>query len=493
MWRKAGLSRGSAAVDQAGLQAPGDTGVDAKQWDLSLLARYDQPAPRYTSYPTAPHFSSDFGEREYRENLAAGSTEHLVSIAPLSLYLHIPFCDNICYYCACNKIVTKDRERAQQYLEYLQKEIALQSDLVGRRRLVTQLHLGGGTPTFLDGAQLTALMYSLGMHFKLTDAEDREYSIEIDPRTVDTDRLALLRGLGFNRLSFGIQDFDPRVQEAINRRQSFASVRELTEAARLYGFKSLSFDLIYGLPYQNEQTINSTLDQVLELSPDRIAFYNYAHLPERFSSQRAIDRLTLPNGEEKLRMLANAAARLENAGYRFIGMDHFVKPSDELYLAQQQGSLQRNFQGYSIAKARDLLAMGVSAISCMQDAFAQNYTTLEDYYAALDQGHLPIARGHRLDQDDILRREVIMQLICNLKLDFHAIEQQYGVVFREYFADALVALEALQEDGLIAVSETGLQVTELGRPLLRVLCMPFDKYLRQNQQSGHPTRYSRAV
>ena len=454
--------------------------------DKELISKYNIAGPRYTSYPTALNFQEDFTTNQYRQQAERGK---LTSIAPLSLYLHIPFCQNICYYCACNKIVTKDKNASRQYLDYLAKEITLQSALTSKRRLVTQLHFGGGTPTFMDNAELTELMHHLAHNFKLTDSPNREYSIEIDPRTVSQDTLALLKGLGFNRLSLGVQDFDQQVQKAIHRQQSVEMIKSLTEAARLYQFKSVSYDLIYGLPFQTPESLTTTLQHVITLAPDRIAFYNYAHLPDRFSSQRAIDRLSLPSAQQKLDMLALISSTLLEAGYLYIGMDHFVRPDDDLAKAQAEGKLQRNFQGYSTCMAPDLIGMGVSAISSLKHCYAQNEKNLEDYYRRLDDDELAVCKGLQLSQDDELRRRVIHDIICNLELNPKKIEQEFNCNFSEYFSQALQALIPLEKDGLIEWRDDKLRVTERGRPMLRNICMPFDKYLATQA----PSSYSKAL
>jgi oxygen-independent coproporphyrinogen III oxidase len=456
----------------------------------ALVAKYSMGGPRYTSYPTAAHFSTDVDQRFYRDHVQMQSSE---SIAPLSLYIHIPFCQNICYYCACNKVVTSDHGVADRYLRYLGKEISMQSQLLGRHRPIMQLHFGGGTPTFLDGAQITKLMHQLASHFCLTDAHSREYSIEIDPRTITADSLALLKGLGFNRISLGVQDFDKDVQKAINRIQSVSMVKALTEAARLYQFKSVSYDLIYGLPKQTLDSLGETLDQVIELSPDRIAFYNYAHLPERFSSQRAIDRQGLPSVQEKIRMLTLITGKLVSEGYIHIGMDHFVKPQDELAIAQSEGMLQRNFQGYSICKASDLVGLGVSAISSMEGSYLQNDRTLEPYYQRLDNNDLAINRGYVLSDDDKLRRAVIMQIICKLEVDVQQIEQEYSIDFPEYFSSEIDTLRTMEAEGLIFWRNDKLRITEHGRVVLRNICMVFDAYIEQKNASDEPIRYSNVL
>ncbi len=454
-------------------------------WDRQLIEKYDVAGPRYTSYPTALQFTPQFNADDYRRLWQQPTP----SIAPLSLYVHIPFCENVCYYCACNKVVTRHKEKARHYLNYLEKEIALQSALVGNKRPVTQLHWGGGTPTFLDAAELTELMHAIASHFHLLDSDSREYAIEVDPRTVDRERLALLKGLGFNRISLGVQDFDERVQRAINRVQSPLLVQALVDAARAFGFKSLGFDLIYGLPHQNLTTLRRTLDQVIAMSPDRIALYNYAHLPARFPAQRAIDRLALPTAADKLSMAMAANEWLSAAGYVHIGMDHFVRTHDELAQAQRSGHLQRNFQGYSICMAPDLIGLGVSAISSSASAFAQNSKALDDYYARLDRNELPIERGLWLSDDDRIRRVVIGEIICNLGVDFSAIDHRFGIDSRSYFSHEFEQLDALAGDGLLTIDGCNLQVSARGRPLLRAICMVFDRYL----SSAPAQRFSRVL
>ena len=457
------------------------------EWSQELIAKYDVAGPRYTSYPSAIQFSEAFTADTYRQVAKKGLRD---SLAPLSLYIHIPFCENICYYCACNKVVTSDKTVARKYIDYLIKEIKIQSALMGRRRTVTQLHFGGGTPTFLEGAEFTELMHQLAMHYHLTDSLQREYSVEIDPRTVNSDTLALLKGLGFNRLSLGVQDFDSRVQEAINRRQDFAMIQSLTKDAWLYQFKSVSYDLIYGLPFQTLSTLGETLDKTIELSPDRVAFYNYAHLPERFKSQRAIGRYSLPSGRQKVDMLLLIAEKLLGAGYVHIGMDHFVKPSDDLAIAQKQGRLQRNFQGYSTSMAEDLVGLGVSSISTLRKNFAQNERDLARYYQRLDNDELPISKGVSLSKDDQIRGAIISALICNLKVNTRAIEEQFSIRFVDYFSRELQRLMSMEMDGLVYWHGVTLNVTDKGRIVLRNICMIFDKYLPADKSSD---RFSRAL
>lgn len=456
-------------------------------WPEALIARYDQAGPRYTSYPTALQFSPAFGEADYR----AQATAQKNSIAPLSLYLHIPFCRDICYYCACNKIVTQKSQQARRYLDYLRKEIELQAKLFSPRRKVMQLHWGGGTPTFLDHAEITELMHVTATHFSLQDDSNREYSIEVDPRTVKADTIALLKGLGFNRLSLGVQDFEPQVQHAINRIQPVEMVRGITEAARAHHFKSVSYDLIYGLPLQSVASFERTLRDVIALSPDRIACYNYAHLPHRFKSQRAIDRLTLPSSDEKLRMLSTIAEQLTSAGYVFIGMDHFVKPADDLAIAQKSGKLQRNFQGYTTCLAPDLVGIGVSAIGTVGNSYAQNHKALDQYYLSLDQHRLPIERGLTLNDEDRLRRFVITQLICQFLLRFEAVKMLFGIDPQQHFAAEIRRLKDLEQDGLVVIDNDGIAVTAAGRPLVRHICLIFDGY--NQPMAPQDKRFSRIL
>ncbi|KGE03340.1 oxygen-independent coproporphyrinogen III oxidase [Pseudohaliea rubra] len=455
---------------------------------IARAKKYACQGPRYTSYPTAPQFTEDFRLERYLN----WQSRQGLRTEPLSIYVHLPFCHDICYYCACNKVVTRKSGVAREYLDHLAQEISLQGELVGHQRPVTQMHWGGGTPTYLDPAEITELMHLLASSFRLLDRGDREYSIEIDPRTVDVDTMALLKGVGFNRASLGIQDFDPRVQQAVNRVQSYEQVARLVESVRSHDFRSLSFDLIYGLPFQDHNSMPETLRKVIALRPDRIACYNYAHLPERFKPQRSIDRLTLPEPEEKLVLAQMISATLQDAGYRHIGMDHYVLPEDDLALAQSEGRLQRNFQGYSLQMADDLLGLGVSAISQIGDFYLQNARDLDDYYRRIDAGELPLNRGCMVTGEDKLRRHVIMTLICELALDIEDCERRFGIRFREHFAGELNTLAPLAADGLLTISEEELRIHEAGRPFLRNICMPFDEYLeRQQREQGR--RFSATV
>ena len=467
------------------------SGIPAQHMqDIELASKYACQGPRYTSYPTAPQFKQDFGLQQYVDwQQREGSLSH----EPLSLYVHVPFCHDICYYCACNKIVTREKGTARQYLDRLEREIVQQAELVGHQRPVTQMHWGGGTPTFLDNAEITELMHTLASNFRLLDKGYREYSIEIDPRTVEAATIALLKGVGFNRISLGIQDFDPLVQKSVNRVQPFAEVASLVDNIRAHDFRSLSFDLIYGLPHQDRHTMAETLRKVIELRPDRIACYNYAHLPERFSSQRAIDRLTLPEPGEKLLLQQMISHTLQEAGYLHIGMDHYVLPEDELAIAQGEGRLQRNFQGYSLHLADDLLGLGASAISHIGDFYLQNERDLDSYYARIDAGDTATDKGCKINRDDRLRRHIIMNLICELRLDINDTNSLFGVDFNQLFAAQLETLRGMERDGLLTISADEILVHHRGRPFLRNICMPFDAYLApQGAQAGGP-RFSATI
>jgi oxygen-independent coproporphyrinogen-3 oxidase len=460
------------------------------QADLELAAKYACEGPRYTSYPTAPQFRQDFPVDQY---LAWQRRDGDHKRAPLSLYLHLPFCRDICYYCGCNKIVTRKKGVARQYLNRLQREIEQQSRLVGEQRPITQMHWGGGTPTYLDNAEITELMHMLASHFRLLDKDYREYSIEIDPRTVDLATIALLKGVGFNRISLGIQDFDPLVQQAVNRVQPYEVVAPLVDKIRSHQFRSLSFDLIYGLPCQDRHTMKETLRKVNSLRPDRIACYNYAHLPQRFASQRAIDRLALPSPEEKLLLQQMISHTLQDAGYLHIGMDHYVLPEDELARALQEGRLQRNFQGYSLHMADDLLGLGASAISQMGDFYLQNERELEAYYSLVDSGKMPFNRGCKVTTEDKLRRYIIMSLISDLRLDIVDCNRQFGIDFSTRFREELAALDAMADDGLLEINEQELAISPRGRPFLRNICMPFDAYLKAHGGDQPPPRFSATI
>lgn len=459
--------------------------ADALHFDPNLLRRYDTAGPRYTSYPTAAQFQAGFGEADYR-SFAERSNQN--GAHPLSLYVHLPFCGRLCFYCACSKIVTKNRARAAPYLERLHREIVLKGALFLRTRRVDQLHWGGGTPAFIHHDEMRKLMQVLRAHFSLRDDDGGEYGIEVDPRELPPGTLALLRELGFNRLSIGVQDLDPTVQRAVNRIQSEAQIAAVLAEARILGFRSINMDLIYGLPHQRVDTFGHTLERIVAMSPDRLSIYNYAHLPQLFKPQRRIEAADLPSSQQKLDILQLAIERLTLAGYAYIGMDHFARPDDELARAQRDGGLHRNFQGYSTHADCDLVALGITAIGQVGDSYSQNAKTLDDYYAQLDAGRLPIVRGLALDTDDKLRRAVIMQLICHFALDFAEFEARHRIDFRQYFAHELAALASMEKDGLVEVGADAIRVQPAGRLFIRNLCMVWDKYLK-----AAPVAYSRTI
>lgn len=453
-----------------------------------LLQRFDIPGPRYTSYPTADRFVEAFTAADYGQALAQRRAGPSVLALPLSLYVHIPFCESLCYYCACNKIITKHHNRAASYLRYLGREIDLHTDQLGRGQTVTQLHLGGGTPTFLSDDELKELMDMLRRSFTL--APGGEYSIEIDPRTVNATRLRNLADLGFNRLSFGVQDFDPDVQKAVHRVQPFEQVSELMVQAREVGFDSINVDLIYGLPRQTPESFARTLAQVVQLKPDRIALYAYAHLPERFKPQRRIVSADLPGAAAKVAMLTQSLAAFMAAGYVYIGMDHFALPNDALAVAKRQGRLHRNFQGYSTQPDCDLIGLGVSAIGRIGATYSQNAKTMEEYCDHLDQGRLPVVRGLALNRDDLARRAVIMALMCQGQVLFESIELAWLLDFRSYFAGEMEQLRDLADAGLVLLDESGIQVTAQGWFFVRAVAMVFDRYLQADRNRA---RFSRII
>jgi len=445
-----------------------------------LLQKFDVPGPRYTSYPTADRFVEAFGAEDYIQALEQRRTGVAKATSmPLSLYVHIPFCESLCYYCACNKIITKHHNRAAEYLRYLSREVDLHVAHVGKGHVVSQLHLGGGSPTFLSDDEIRELMTLLRRSFSL--APGGEYSIEIDPRTVDVARLRNLAELGFNRLSFGVQDFDPAVQKAVHRIQPAEQVFSLMAAARELGFESVNVDLIYGLPMQTPESFDRTLAQVVDLRPDRIALYAYAHLPERFKPQRRIIAAELPTGASKVSMLSRSLSAFLDAGYVYVGMDHFALPQDALAVAKRQGRLHRNFQGYSTQPDCDLIALGVSSIGRVGATYSQNAKTLEEYYDLLDQGRLPVVRGLAVSRDDLVRRAVIMAVMCQGQVQFESVELAYLIDFKSYFASEMNALADLAAQGLVELSENGIQVTPTGWFFVRAIAMVFDRYLQTDR------------
>jgi oxygen-independent coproporphyrinogen-3 oxidase len=456
-----------------------------------LLQRFDISGPRYTSYPTADRMHTGFGPKDYAEELRRRGER---PDEPVSLYFHVPFCETLCYYCGCNKIPTKNHGRSAPYLDSVEQELRLVSGLLDARLPVTQLHWGGGTPTFLSDDEATRLMDMTHAHFALQSGG--EFSIEIDPRKVGARRVEHLARLGFNRMSVGVQDFAPEVQQAVNRIQSVEETREVIDAARGCGFASVSVDLIYGLPLQNVVSFGRTLEQVIALSPDRIALYSYAHLPHVFKPQRRINADDLPSPDVKLKLLGMAIAALEQAGYVYIGMDHFAKPDDELARAQREGQLHRNFQGYSTHADIDLLAFGVSGISNVDGCYAQNAKTIDEYTEMLAFGKLPIARGVRLTPEDRLRRTAIQRLMCDFRLDLQALGDEFAVDPSATFGADLQRLAPLQDAGLVERTGPGgmtVQVTPQGRLLVRVVAMQFDAYLHQPREQLLQPRYSRVI
>lgn len=452
-----------------------------------LLRRFDLTGPRYTSYPTADRFVEAFGAKDYMLALQRRQIG-MTGVLPLSVYVHIPFCESVCYYCACNKVITKQHDKAAQYLRYLSQEIDLHTAQLGLGQPVSQLHFGGGTPTFLNDDELHVLMAMLRRSF--TFAPEGEYSIEVDPRTVNPERLSVLSELGFNRLSFGVQDFDVLVQKAVHRIQPMEQVFSLVESARKLGFESINVDLIYGLPQQTPESFDRTLSQMVQLRPDRIALYAYAHLPERFKPQRRIIPVDLPNAPAKISMLSQSLETFEAAGYVYVGMDHFSLPHDALAIAKRQGRLHRNFQGYSTQAECDLIALGVSAIGRIGGTYSQNAKTLDEYYDHLDQGKFPVVRGIFLNRDDLVRRAVIMALMCQGTIQYESFELAYLIDFRSYFANEMQALLKLSEQGIVTLSEVGVDVTAEGWYFVRAVAMVFDRYL---QADRNRTQFSKII
>ena len=449
-------------------------------FDFDLIKKYDQSGPRYTSYPTAVQFTESFDANAY----AKASEDSNDLGKALSLYFHIPFCDTVCFYCGCNKIATKDRSKAQPYLDRVYKEMQIQKRLFDNNRKIEQLHWGGGTPTFISHKQMAELMEQTGKNFGLLEDDTGEYSIEIDPREASPETISLLRKIGFNRMSLGVQDFDADVQKAVNRIQSESETLAVLEAARKEGFRSLSIDLIYGLPFQSVKSFEKTLDRVIDASPDRMSVFNYAHLPQIFKPQRRINESELPAPQEKLDILTMTADKLADAGYVYIGMDHFAKPDDELAIAQREGSLYRNFQGYSTHAECDLIGLGVTSIGMIGSTYSQNLKGMDEYVAAIDSGNLPVFRGLQLTRDDEIRRDVITKIICNFALAYTDIEKRWDINFTTYFERELESLKSMQTDGLLTFDDNNLTVMPKGRFLIRNICMVFDIYMKQQREKS---------
>lgn len=461
-------------------------GSNSIEIDLELIRRLEKSGPRYTSYPTADRFVEAFNAETYKQWVDKRALGH--QPRPLSLYFHIPFCNTVCYYCACNKVITKDRSKSARYVKYMAKEMAMQSQLFGKHKRVDQLHWGGGTPTFLPHDQMRELMAATRENFDLS--EDGEYSIEIDPRKVGEDTVQLLAELGFNRMSIGVQDFDPQVQAAVNRIQTVGETQLVIDCARRNGFKSINIDLIYGLPKQTVLGFARTLDTVIKASPERIALYNYAHLPSLFKPQRRIDEKDLPSANERMDIFKFAIRHLREAGYVYIGMDHFAKPNDDLAVAQRQGRLHRNFQGYSTHADCDLVGFGISSIGKLGATYSQNLRSLDDYYDALDRDLLPIFRGIELTADDLLRRTIIQALMCQFELSIQSIEIAHLINFKEHFKAEIEDLQQYEQEGMLKLEDDWITVTPKGRLLIRTICMVFDKFLRV--QAAH-NRYSKVI
>ncbi len=447
-------------------------------FDLDLIRRYDAAGPRYTSYPTAVEFDEKFNPDSYRKQVELSNHRG----GPLSLYFHLPFCDTVCFYCACNKIITKNRKHAEPYLANLHKEIAMQAALFDSSRIVEQLHWGGGTPTFISHDQMRELMAVTRQHFNLADDANGEFSIEIDPREADAETVAVLREIGFNRISLGVQDFNPQVQKAVNRIQSEEETVAVIDAARANGFRSVSLDLIYGLPLQTADSFSATLDKIININPDRISVFNYAHLPERFKVQRQMRDEDMPLPAVKLEILQRSIEQLSSAGYVYIGMDHFAKPDDELAIAQRENNLYRNFQGYSTHSECDLIGLGITSIGSVGDSYSQNKRTLEEYDASINNNELPVFRGITLDEDDKIRRKVITKLICHFSLDIPEIEKELNINFSQYFADVYPKLDQFSIDNLLKYDTESIEVLPAGHLLIRTICMAFDRYIQQKEK-----------
>ncbi len=441
--------------------------------DIELLKKYDRPGPRYTSYPPAPAFSKDFGPDDYKNAIIENNLQN--SKADLSLYFHIPFCDTLCYFCGCNMLVTHRRETIRKYLDYLEREIDMVKKVLSPERKVTQLHWGGGTPSYLNPDEIRELGNFINERFEYVD--DPEVGVEIDPRGLTYEHMKAFREVGFNRISMGVQDFDPKVQKAVNRIQPESITRQAIEWARELGFKSINLDLIYGLPFQTVESFEKTIDKVIELSPERLAVFNFAYVPWLKPHQRVIRKEDLPSPEVKLKILKMTIEKLTEAGYVYIGMDHFAKPDDELAIAQKKKTLYRNFQGYSTRAGADLYAFGMSAISQFQNIYAQNYKELKEYYAKIDEGKFPTALGYRMNQDDVIRKHVIMRLMCDMELVKGEVEEKFGINFDEYFADSIPKLQEFIDDGLVELTDDKIIVTLMGRLVIRNIAMCFDAYI----------------
>ncbi|MCU0343429.1 MAG: oxygen-independent coproporphyrinogen III oxidase [Ignavibacterium sp.] len=454
--------------------------------DLTKFKKYDKPGPRYTSYPTAPQFNEGFTHEDYLNEIV--KTNYGKNLPDLSLYFHLPYCDTLCYFCGCNMIITRNRDRIKEYIKYLKKEIDLTRTYLLTDRKVAQHHWGGGTPTHLNPDEINELATYINQSFKFND--NAEVSCEIDPRELTKAHLESLRINGFNRISMGVQDFDEKVQKAVNRIQPEDITQQTVQWVRELNYQSINLDLIYGLPFQTVERFAKTVDKIVDISPDRIAVFNYAHVPWMKKHMALIHPEDIPAPEVKLEILKMTIEKLINAGYEFIGMDHFAKPNDELAVAMREKKLYRNFQGYSTNAGADLYAMGITSISQLKNVYAQNYKTEKEYYSSLDNGDLPTSKGYRLTDDDHLRREVIMKLMCNFELDFKSIEDQFKIDFKKYFAWGLSNLKEMETDDLVEISDNGIKVKNMGRMLIRNIAINFDGYIERKEDTA---KYSRTV
>ncbi len=452
-------------------------------FDRELVKKYDRPGPRYTSYPPATEFTEKVTVEDYKRKLLESNSRK----TPLSLYFHIPFCESGCYYCGCNIIISHRKGIEKPYLERVYKEMDMLSELIDKDRKVDQLHWGGGTPNYLDADEIREFMEEIRKRFEFT--ENAEVSIEIDPRYATDEQLRTIKEVGFNRISMGLQDLDERVQKAVNRIQPYSLMVDIMGKLRDLGFESINIDLIYGLPYQTVESFKRTVEKVIELSPDRVAVYSFAYVPWVKPIQKRIDPKTLPSPEEKLSILEMVVEEFQRAGYVYIGMDHFAKPEDELAVAQREGKLWRNFQGYTTRKGVELIGIGATSIGMLYDSYFQNYKTLKDYNDAIDSGRLATFRGVILNEDDMIRREVIMDIMCNLGVNFDKIENMFGIRFEDYFEEELENLKELEEDGLIEVKGRSIRVLPVGRLLIRNVAMVFDAYLKKKKE----LKFSRTI
>jgi oxygen-independent coproporphyrinogen III oxidase len=471
------------------IDCPTDKSNFVATFDPTVITRYDKPGPRYTSYPTAPTFAEKFGAEQFVQ--VAQSSNDLPIPCDLSIYVHVPFCLSPCFYCGCNRVITRDHSRAEKYLEFLLREISMVAPLFDADREVVQLHLGGGTPNFLNASELTRLFDHLACNFNLSQASERDFSIELDPRCVCVTDIQVMAQLGLNRASLGVQDFDPDVQAAVNRIQSVEQTMSVIDACRHAGMRSINVDLIYGLPKQTAKGFARTLDAVLTAKPDRLAIYSYAHMPALFKAQKQIEAADLPCAQDKLALLQLAIERLSGAGYQYIGMDHFALVGDELSRAQRDGTLQRNFMGYTTHGATDLLGLGVSAISHVGTSYAQNFRDLPNWEAAIAAGRMPTWRGLELSTDDALRAELINRLMCQGEIDFATLDRRYDIRFEDYFATDLQRLAPLLQDQLAQQDGRQIRATSKGRLLLRLIAACFDRYLHDTNNA--PARFSKAI